>query len=704
MTETPTERPIFERILHTLSTPLTALPGIGTRQAALLQKVTGGNRIIDLLFTLPENMIDRRTDCTLAEARRMVPPGGVLTTRVEVTGIDRPQRPRQPFRIHAHDGTDDIDLVFFHAQFIRHIRIGDRLAISGKLERYGSRLTMPHPDHMVAADRRDEIPVLDPVWPLTAGLFPSVMRRAVHGALALLPPLPEWQDPALLAKRQWPDFTTALRLLHNPSRDDAEHWSARAERARARLSCDELLADQLCMGIARLHARARPGRALIGNNTLRQEALRRFGYSMTGAQARAAGEIAADLAAPRPMMRLLQGDVGAGKTLVAVLALLQTVEAGAQAAFMAPTEILARQHYAVVAALSPVPCVFLSGNVKGKARRDILARIADGTASIIIGTHALFQDKVVFHDLGLAVIDEQHRFGVAQRMKLANKGHASNVLVMTATPIPRTLLLTQWGELQVSRLDEKPPGRLPIATSMHGLSTLEDVVAGIERALSRGTQVFWVCPLVEESEALDVAAAEARWAFLSKRLDARIGLAHGRQDIQIRQAALDAFRDHETSLLVATTVIEVGVDVPNAAIMVIEHAERFGLAQLHQLRGRVGRGQARSFCLLLFDDNASGNAKSRLALLRETEDGFRIADEDFRTRGGGDLAGSRQSGLPGFRLAASVNSDRLLTIAWQDSERVLQRDPLLKDGRGPALRLLLSIFDRDRPDRILLSG
>ncbi|AOX19700.1 ATP-dependent DNA helicase RecG [Kozakia baliensis] len=691
-------------LLSPLLAPLGALPGIGPRHAGLLRKVAGGPRIIDLLFTLPENLIDRRTRCTLAEARERVAPGGILSAHVRVIGIERPQRQKQPFRVRVGDGTDELDLVFFHAHFLRDVTIGDELAISGKLERYGLGLSMPHPDYMLPWAQRARIPLLDPVWPLTAGLFPSTMRRAMQSALARLPDLPEWQDHALIEKRKWPSFAQALRIIHAPQPAEGENWEALAERARARLAFDELLADQLCMGLARLSAQDRPGRALVGDGALRTEAMRRFGHTPTGAQTRALAEIDADLAAPRPMMRLLQGDVGAGKTLVAAMAMLRAVEAGAQAALMAPTEILARQHFRNLSALCPVPCVFLSGSIKGRARRETLAAIADGSARIVIGTHALFQEKVIFHDLGLAVIDEQHRFGVEQRMRLSSKSEATNALIMTATPIPRTLLLTQWGELQVSRLDEKPPGRLPIGTSMHALSTLEDVLAGIRRALAKGVQVFWVCPLVEESEVLDVAAAEARWADLRRHFGDQVGLAHGRQDISVRQAALDAFQAGNTRLLVATTVIEVGVDVPNASVMVIEHAERFGLAQLHQLRGRVGRGSARSFCLLLFDDQASLTARKRLALLRETEDGFLIADEDFRTRGGGDLAGTRQSGLPGFRLATGSRADLLLTAAWQDSERVLNMDPRLSQPRGQALRLLLHLFDRHDPQKILLSG
>jgi len=671
---------------------------------------------VDLLFHLPERITDRRRIIPLATLEKTGQPGDVVTLRATVQQVTPPRSARQPLRIrvtdHSGNESGSADLVFFGPHHARRLRPGDEIAFSGPLDRYNDRLTFQTPDYLVPATRQDQIPTLDPVWGLTAGLFPSTLRSAMAAALALLPPLPEWLDPTLVQRRRWPDFATALRALHAPSTlpslHDNDAWPAAIERARSRLACDEILADQLCLGMARLKARNKTGRAMPGTGHLRAEALARFGHTPTGAQTRAITDIDADMARPRQMMRLLQGDVGAGKTLVAAMAMLRAVESGAQAALMAPTEILARQHLETLTRLCPVPIAFLSGSITGKPRRETLARLADGTARIAVGTHALFQDKVAFQDLGLAVIDEQHRFGVEQRMRLGNKGgpegSQADILVMTATPIPRTLQLTQYGEMQVSRLDEKPPGRMKIATSLHSTAALADVIAGITRAIDRGVQVFWVCPLVEESEKSDSAAAEERWAALHALFGNRVGLAHGRQDITTRQAALDAFQQGQTRILVATTVIEVGVDVPNASVMVIEHAESFGLAQLHQLRGRVGRGSLQSYCLLLFDEAASQTARRRLALLRETEDGFLIADEDFRTRGGGDLAGRRQSGIPGFRLAQGARLDLLITTGAQDSEMILKQDPALLQPRGQALKLALRLFDRDNPDRILIAG
>ena len=473
---------------------------------------------------------------------------------------------------------------------------------------------------------------------------------------------------------------------------------------RARLAYDEFLAGQVALAVIRGRVRARPGRPLVGDSALRAKALERFGHTPTPSQTRALAEIDADLTSPRRMLRLLQGDVGSGKTLVAVLAMLRAVEAGAQAALMAPTEVLAKQHHRVLTRLCPVPVALLTGSVKGRERNRILRGLADGSLPIVVGTHALFQDAVEYKDLALAVIDEQHRFGVGQRLQLGGKGELTDVLVMTATPIPRTLLLTQWGEMDISRLTEKPAGRQPIRTTLHSIGTMPDVLDAIARALDRGAQIYWVCPLVAESEAIDLAAAEERYAELTGRFGDRVGLAHGQQSSEVRDAALAAFAAGTTRLLVATTVVEVGVDVPQATVMVIEHAERFGLAQLHQLRGRVGRAADASYCLLLHEDWVNETARRRLMMLRDTEDGFLIADEDFRLRGGGDVLGTRQAGAPGLRLADPVEHEGLLHMAHRDAAVLLQRDPKLESERGRAVRVLLRLFERTAAMKTLAAG
>jgi len=666
---------------------------VGPALAKLIERVAGGPRVLDLLFHMPDSYMDRRSRPTIRSAQ----PGQVATLAVEVVRQDAPETPRQPWRVVCTDGTGLMELVYFGRPPPRPLLPGAKLVVSGKLEGFADRLTMPKPDHVVPAQHASLLPGIEPVWPLTAGLFPGQLRSAMRHALERVPDLDEWHDPALIRREGWPSFRDALRAVQQPD-------APPGDLPRRRLAYDELLAHQVAMAWMRQRERHRAGRSLMGNGRLRTQTLERFGFTPTPSQRQALAEIDADLAAPHRMLRLLQGDVGSGKTLVALLAMLRAAEAGAQAALMAPTEVLAKQHHRTLSRLSPAPVELLTGSVKGVARRNALLGIANGRVKLVVGTHALFQDAVAYDDLALAVIDEQHRFGVDQRLLLGSKGDKTDVLVMTATPIPRTLLLTQWGEMEVSRLLEKPAGRKPIRTTVHSLATLGDVVEGIGRALDRGERVYWVCPMVSESELVDLAAAEARFATLQARFGGRVGLAHGQMEAAVRDAALADFASGRIRLLVATTVIEVGVDVPEASIMVIEHAERFGLAQLHQLRGRVGRGEAQSFCLLLHDDGLTDTMRRRLTLLKDTEDGFLIADEDFRIRGGGDLLGKRQSGLPGFRLADPVQHEGLLQMANRDAAVLLDRDPRLESGRGVAVGRLLRVFDRGAGLRTLGSG
>ena len=678
--------------LSLLFQPVTALNGVGAALGEKLARVAGGGRVVDLLLHLPESYVDRRFRPRVVDAL----PGQIATLALEVVRIDAPSAKGRPWRISCRDPSGFIDLVYF-ARPPQVFAPGRNLVVSGKVDRFNDRATLPKPDHVLPAEKAGLLPGIDPVWPLTAGLFPSQLRFVLRQAVGLLPELPEWHDPALVRREGWPGFRDALRQMHFPD-------EMPGDAARARLAYDELLAHQLAMALARTLKRARAGRPTEGDGRLRSQALQRFGYAPTPSQTRALDEIDRDLAAPQRMLRLLQGDVGSGKTFVALMAMLRAAEAGRQAALMAPTEVLAKQHHRTLSALSPVPVGLLTGSVKGLERRPVLLGLANGRLPLVVGTHALFQDAVEYRDLALAVIDEQHRFGVEQRMTLGGKGAHTDTLVMTATPIPRSLLLTQWGEMDVSRLTDKPAGRQPIRTTIHSLSTLNGVVDGIARALGRGERVYWVCPMVSESELVDIAAAEARFAVLVERFGGLVGLAHGQLDASVRDAALAGFAAGSFRLLVATTVIEVGVDVPEASVMVIEHAERFGLAQLHQLRGRVGRGGARSYCLLLHDDGLSDTMRQRLALLRDTEDGFRIADEDFRLRGGGDLLGKRQSGSPGYRIASLDRDERLLRIARKDAMLMLERDHGVAAPRRDAIDILMRLFGRGAALRTIEAG
>jgi ATP-dependent DNA helicase RecG len=695
-------------LLNALFASVTTLPGVGPKVAKLLARLTGrddGARVADLVFHLPTGSIDRRARPKL----RDVEPGTVVTVAVT---IDRhrappPGRSRAPFLVYASDETGDIVLTYFgaHTDYVaKLLPVGSHRYVSGTTALYDGMLQMVHPDRVVDEAGLAKLPQIEPVYPMTEGLFPSQLHKAIDAAVERLPVLPEWLDPAYRAREHFPDFTEALRQIHRPATPaDILPTSP----AWARLAYDELLAGQLALALTRAHMRKVSGRRTTGDGRLRDKIIAALPYRLTASQDRAGADIAKDLAAPHRMLRLLQGDVGSGKTVVALMACAVVIEAGRQAALMAPTEILARQHLATIAPLAEavgLRAALLTGREKGRERADILARLADGEIDLLVGTHALFQEDVVFADLALAVVDEQHRFGVHQRLALAQKGEAVDMLVMTATPIPRTLVLTYFGDMDVSELREKPAGRKPVDTRTVPLGRINEVVSAVGRALDEGRRVYWVCPLVEESETSDLAAAQDRFKSLQERFGDLVGLVHGQMKGAERDRAMASFAAGETRLLVATTVIEVGVDVPAATVMVIEHAERFGLAQLHQLRGRIGRGAERSTCLLLFRAPLGETAKARLAIMRDTEDGFRIAEEDLRLRGEGDVLGTRQSGLPGFRVARIETHGKYLQAARDDAALILNRDPELTGERGEALRVLLYLFERDEAIRLIRAG
>ena len=618
-----------------------------------------------------------------------------------------PNRPRAPYNIDTSDDTNTLMITYFNARrdYLEKLYPEGALRyVSGTATLYDGHLQMLHPDRVVDAAGFASLPLIDPVYPLTEGLHPNQVRKALDLALDRLPALPEWQDAEWLKRNDYPSFADALRVLHRPAApEDIEPGSA----AWSRLAYDELLASQLALALLRAHMRTRAGRGSAAEGLLRARIIKALPYALTPSQSRAVADIIADLAQPERMLRLLQGDVGSGKTVVALLAAAHVIEAGRQAAFMAPTEILARQHFATIAPLAKAAglrLAILTGRERGRDREDILAALAAGDIDLIVGTHALFQENVAFRDLALAIVDEQHRFGVHQRLALAHKGEAVDLLVLTATPIPRTLVLTYFGDMDISELREKPAGRQKIDTRAVPLDRLSEVIDAVARALDAGRRVYWVCPLVEESESIDLAAAEERYKALQKRFGDAVDLVHGRMRGPDKDRAMERFAKGETQLLVATTVIEVGVDVPEASVMVIEHAERFGLAQLHQLRGRIGRGAERSTCILLYRAPLGATAKARLAILRETEDGFRIAEEDLKLRGEGDVLGTRQSGEPGFRVARLEFHTKLLAAARDDATLILTRDPKLKSPRGEALRDLLYLFARDEAIRLLDAG
>jgi ATP-dependent DNA helicase RecG len=614
----------------------------------------------------------------------------------------------KPYRIIVEDAQSTIELIFFHARgdyLERILPLGEERLISGKLEVFDHRAQMVHPEYILRLEASDELPQFEPIYPLTAGVSGKLMSKAVRAALDKVPDLQEWIEPSVLRDNGWPDFTTAIREAHAPKgmADAAAH-----SPARVRLAYDEFLAHQLTKAIARAQARVRTGRITAGTGHLQQKVLEQLPYAPTGAQRQAISEIGADMAIPRRMNRLLQGDVGAGKTLVGFMALLQAVESGGQGVLMAPTEILARQHLEGLrpsADRAGVRVDMLTGRDKSAARRQKLEDLANGAIDILVGTHAVFQDAVTFKDLRLSIIDEQHRFGVQQRLALGTKGTKVDILVMSATPIPRSLELAQYGDMDVSTLYEKPLGRKPIATAAVPLSRLADVISKLKAAIASGRQAYWVCPLVEESETMDLTAAEERFKILRAALgEGNVGLVHGQLAPAQKDAAMADFVAGETKVLVATTVIEVGVDVPNATIMVIERAENFGLAQMHQLRGRVGRGDAASTCLLMYQAPLSKSAERRLGIMRDTEDGFLIAEEDLKMRGAGDVIGTAQSGLPRFKVADLEQQSALMATAHQDARMLLQSDPTLTGTRGRAARILLWLMEQDKAVHLISTG
>lgn len=690
-------------LLFPLFADVTKLDGVGPKTAQHLEQIDVA-KPRDLLFLLPYSGIDRGLKISVNEAE--LP--GVVTVQVLVGAHRAPRNRGGAYRITVQDALTSFQLVFFHARgdYLKKILPeGARRVVSGKVEVFDNVAQMVHPEYVVAPDEAEEIPAFEPVYPLTHGVTQKTMVKAVRSALDRAPEMAEWIDPSQKDKAKWPNWREAMELVHRP---EALEQVSPNHPARERLAYDEFLAHQLTLALARSQLQRAKGVMSEQTGVLQAKVRAALPYSPTGAQERAIEAIARDMATDQRMNRLLQGDVGAGKTLVAFMALLVAVEAGGQGVMMAPTEILARQHMAGLQPLAEsagVVVEVLTGRDKGKERRAKLEALARGDIHILVGTHAVFQEDVHFADLRLAIIDEQHRFGVRQRLELGKKGEGADVLVMTATPIPRSLALAQYGDMDVSVLDEKPPGRQPIATALVSTERLDEVVEKLRKAVAEGKQAYWVCPLVEESERVDYTAADARFKALRSALGEGVcGLVHGQMAPEEKDAAMAAFQAGDTQVLVATTVIEVGVDVPNATIMVIERAEAFGLAQLHQLRGRVGRGSQASTCLLMYQAPLTEGGEKRLKTLRESEDGFVIAETDLAMRGAGDLIGTAQSGLPRFRIADVETQASLMAVAQTDARKLLHDDPTLESDRGQAARVLLWLMEQDQAIRLISVG
>lgn len=696
-------------VLDPLFAPVSTLPGIGPKIAKLVSGLVGAQpdrdaTVADLLFHIPHSLIDRRHRPGIAYSEN----GDIVTLDVIIGRHQAPPRhSKAPYKISAHDDTGQISFVFFHPRrdwLEKTFPEGERRIVSGKVEWFNDRPQMVHPDYSLKPEEAAEMPAIEPVYPLTGGLAAKTLQKAVRAAVERLPNLPEWLDDAYLRQNSWPDFVEALTTLHAPKeQQDIDPASPFMQR----LAYDELLASQLALAMVRAHMRTLGGVARQPKGDLQREVIGALPFQLTGSQSKAIEEINEDLAKPVRMLRLLQGDVGAGKTVVALAALAQVIETGAQGGLMAPTEILARQHYASMKPLcdkAGIRLALMTGKDSQKERRNRQEQLDVGDIDLVVGTHALFQGSVTFRNLGMVVVDEQHRFGVHQRLALSSKGQGVDVLVMTATPIPRTLVLTGFGDMDVSRLTDKPAGRKPITTVSVSLDRLDEIISRVGAAIADGQKVYWVCPLVEESEKIDLAAVEDRHRVMEHALRQKVSLVHGRMNADEKDAAMADFKSGVSRVLVATTVIEVGVDVPDATIIVIEHAERFGLAQLHQLRGRVGRGDKPSSCVLLYKGPLGETAGARLNIMRETNDGFLIAEEDLKLRGGGEILGTRQSGTPGFRIARADEHADLMEVARDDARLILEKDPDLETDRGQALRCLLYLFGRDAAIRLLRAG
>lgn len=697
-------------LLNPLFRSLRSLKGVGPQLAALLKRYFGtpdGQEAIalDVLMHMPSQVIDRRRQVPIAEAY----PGSIVTLKLHIDKHQPPPkaRPHIPHRVFAHDESGEISLVFFRARggwVEKSLPVGETRFVSGEIGFFGGEKQITHPDYIVAPDQLDTMPLVEPVYPLTQGLSSKALHKIIVQIIGTLPTLPEWNSEERLAGFKWPAFDVAMRAMHEPQTpQEAEITSP----ARMRLAYDEYLAGQITLQLIRSTLVSSKGIARAFTGTLTSAIISALPFALTDGQNQAIADIMADLGTADRMSRLLQGDVGAGKTVVALMAMAAVAESGAQSALMAPTELLATQHFKTLKPLcdeAGLQCVLLTGKQKAAERKPILAGIADGSIHIVVGTHALFQAEVTFHDLGLTVVDEQHRFGVHQRLALSDKGRAADLLVMTATPIPRTLVLTHFGDMEVSVLREKPAGRQPIDTATLPIKDYARVVSRLKTRIAEGAQAFWVCPLVEESENLDIMSAQDRHAELRKEFGDQVELVHGRMSASEKQAVMEKFLSGAAKILVATTVIEVGVDVPAATIMIIEHAERFGLAQLHQLRGRVGRGSERSACLLLYKEPLGETAKARLETIKETDDGFVIAERDLELRGQGDVLGTRQSGMPGYRLAVPDVHQHLLEWAHDDAKAILAENPGLTGPRGEAMRTLLYLFRKDLAIPLIRAG
>lgn len=692
---------------------LASIKGVGAKNLSFFAKLFRRKEDIpiykDLIFHLPHTILKINKNPDLAK----VEPGENIIIKTEVLYFEEvPLRSgiKKYYRIVTKADNRFLNLIFFNAKkayLEQQLPIGSTKVICGKIEQYNGKLQITHPSHILPETSFTKTKDLQPIYPLTEGISNKFLSGIIARIIYEMPELEEWQDTEFKRQNNFLSLKKSLYEIHSPNNSTA-HMSD--SNYRRRLEYDELLANQLALAISRGKVAKQQGNIIDNERALIKALLKQLQFSLTEAQISALKEISTDLKSANKMFRLVQGDVGSGKTIVGLITLINVIESGYQSAFMAPTEILARQQYESLnqiisgnailqEAIKPVVIV---GGLKQSEKAKIQLEISEGKYNLIFGTHALFQEKVSFKNLGAIVIDEQHRFGVTQRMQLAHKGDKTHILLMTATPIPRTLSMTIYGDMDVSIINEKPAGRKPIDTRIIPVSKTGNLVESLKQEVAQGSQIYWVCPAVEEkdkeffnNENRKLASAEERFKTLKKIFKDKVVLVHGKLKADKKNKAVEKFREGKASIMVATTVIEVGVNVPTANVIIIENAEMFGLSQLHQLRGRVGRGKKQSSCILLYGKTLSENGAERLKILRETEDGFKIAEEDMVLRGSGDLLGTKQSGMPDFKIATLPNNKDLLFAARDQVKIILNKDPSLKSEQGKNLRNLLYLFEYD---------
>ena len=682
------------KILYKLFSNLETIKGIGPKNAKLIERLCG-KYLLDLILHRPIAYIDRRNSPKIKDLSN----NSIVTLILKVDGHTPSFNKRMPYKITCSDDTGQLNIVYFNLRgpyLKKMFPIGSKKVVSGKVEEFNGIFQMTHPQHIADESNLDSVKKIECVYPLTAGISSKIIQKSINSSLAIIDDLPEWIPIDYLQKNNWTSWKKSIYEMHNPNelKEDKEDIYLN------RLVFDELLSQQLTVRLIKNKISKLKGNTIKPNGSLLEQLKSHLSFELTDDQNQAIKEISKDQSSPNKMLRLIQGDVGSGKTIVALHSMIQCAENSKKSILMAPTEILAEQHYNTIKFFAEklrLSCALITASNKKNHNYE---------SDILIGTHALFQDKVSIDNIGLIVIDEQHRFGVHQRILLNEKaGNECDILLMTATPIPRTLELASYGDMDITKIVQKPKNRKPIITKSINLNKIESLKEALTKKLKQQEKIYWVCPLVDESDKMDLQSVNQRVLDIQKYYkDFNVEMVHGQMKQEEKNKIMDNFKSFKTQILVATSVIEVGIDDPDATVIIIENSERFGLSQLHQLRGRVGRGTKQSTCILLFDGPLTENAKKRINVMKETNDGFKIAEEDLSIRGAGEILGTRQSGLPNFRLTDLNVHKSLMTQAREMAIKIVDKDPELSSDQGKSLRLLLHLFNNQVAIDYLKSG